>query len=132
MEAALIAHIKELAVEITRRLVGRIAPDAGLDHFVAELCAQFEKLPPQTRAAFASADKTGEPIEIVTAAPLSAEASARLRQKAQEILGKGLVLAFRADPDVIAGIELNGRTASLRNSLRQDLDRIVKELDFGT
>ncbi len=132
MEQALIAHIKALAVEIARRLTSRIAPDAGLDHFVAELCAQFEKLPAESRAAFSSPVGEGEPIEVVTAAPLSAEARARLSQRFEEILGKGPVLTFRSDPNVIAGIELNGRTASLRNSLRQDLDRIVQELGSGT
>ncbi|MGB8276862.1 MAG: F0F1 ATP synthase subunit delta [Methylovirgula sp.] len=128
MEEALIARIKDLAVEIARRLAGRISPEAGLDAFVAGLCAQFNKLPPQTRAAFTSETGHEEAIEIVTAAPLSAETGARVRQALEQIFGIGRQFTFDADPALIAGIEVHGRTASLRNSLREDLDRIVREL----
>ncbi len=128
MEEALIARIKDLAVEITRHLLTRLSPADNLDVFVADLCAQFDRLPAQTRAAFASGAGDGGAIEIVTAAPLSAEMEARVRQALEKIFGLGRQFSFRADPALIAGIEVHGRTASLRNSLRDDLDRIVKEL----
>ena len=131
MEAALIARIKDLAVEITRRLLSRLSPADNIDVFVADLCAQFDRLPPQTRAAFASGTGDGEAIEIVTAAPLSAEAGARVRQVLEKTFGAGRQFSFRADPALIAGIEVHGRTASLRNSLRDDLDQIVKELNIA-
>ena len=128
MEEALIARIKDLAVEITRRLLSRIFPDANLDGFVIGLRAQFDKLPTQTQAAFASGPGEEATIEIVTAAPLSTEMSAHVRQVLEQIFGIGRPFVFRADPELIAGIEVHARTASLRNSLRDDLDRIVKEL----
>ena len=128
MEEALIARIKDLAVEITRRLLSRISPDADLNGFVIGLRAQFDKLPAQTRAAFASGPGQEAAIEIVTAAPLSAEMGVRVRQALEQIFGIGRPFAFRADPALIAGIEVHARTASLRNSLRDNLDRIVKEL----
>lgn len=130
MEAALIARIRDLAVEITRRLLTRISPEDNLDVFVAGLCTQFDKLPPQTRTAFASGAAEGA-IEIVTAAPLSAEASARVRQALEKNFGTGSQFSFRADPALIAGIEIHARTATLLNSLRHDLDRIVKELKIA-
>lgn len=131
MEEALIARVKDLAVEIARRLLSRISPDAGLDAFVAGLCAQFNQLPPQTRAAFTPVTGQEEAIEIVTATPLPAETRARVHQALEQIFGIDRQFTFRADPALIAGIEVHGRTASLRNSLREDLDRIVKELSSG-
>ncbi len=128
MEAALIARIKDLAVEITRRLLSRISPSADLDGFVVGLCAQFDKLSPQTQAAFTLGPGQNAPIEIVTATPLSAEVETHVREALERIVGIGRQFAFRADPALIAGIEVHARTASLRNSLRDDLDRIVKEL----
>jgi F-type H+-transporting ATPase subunit b len=127
MEAALIGRVKDLAVEITQRLLGRIAPDAGLDGFVAGLCAQLDKLPAQTRAAFVPGTGRDGGIEVVTAAPLSTEIGAHVRRALEELFGER-PLSFRVDPALIAGIEVHGRTASLHNSLRSDLDKIVKEL----
>jgi F-type H+-transporting ATPase subunit b len=131
METALIARVKDLAVEIAQRLITRISPDAGLDGFVAGLCAQFERLPAQTRAAFAPQGGPDEAIEIVSAAPLSAEMNGQIRQRLEKTLGAGQSFTFRIEPALIAGIEIHGRTASLRNSLRDDLERMVKELKIA-
>lgn len=131
MDAALVARIKDLAVEIARRLVTRVAPDAGLDGFVDGLCAQLKEASAETRAALISARSKSEPLEVVTAATLSPDAKTRLGSGLQAILGKDVVLTFIADPAVIAGIELHGSTMSLSNSLRQDLDHLAKDLKFG-
>jgi hypothetical protein len=70
MEKALIDHARDLAIDIARRLLGRVSPAAGVDAFLASLREQVKGLPPQQRAAFTqSAD--GDDVELVTAAPLA-------------------------------------------------------------
>ncbi|MGP8232088.1 MAG: F0F1 ATP synthase subunit delta [Methylovirgula sp.] len=130
MEEALLARIKALVIDITRRLLTRIPPDAGLDGFVDGLCEKTKTLPPETFAALCSGDD-GSAVEVVTATALTPEATARLRKKLQAVLGANVTLQFSIDPAVLAGIELHGATVSLNNSLHQDLDRIVKDLSLG-
>ena len=43
-------------------------------------------------------------------------------------LGRPLNFAVAVDPDVIAGLELEAPHATVRNSFRSDLARIVEEL----
>jgi F-type H+-transporting ATPase subunit b len=132
MERTLIDRARDLAVDIARRLLGRVGPATGVDAFLAGLCAQVKALPPQERAAFMQTQE-GDDIEIVTAASLDADAIERIRRAVAEAFtgdnsGKP-ALVFRTDPAVIAGIELNSRHAVIRNSWRNDLERICEELD---
>ena len=128
MEAGLIDRIKGLAIDIARRLLEPLPPAVVLDAFVARLCDELPKLQPETRAALASS--AGGNIEVVTAAPLSREDSDRVRGAIETAFGAPLALSFRADPAIIAGIELNSRHAFVRSSWRDDLDRIGKLLSL--
>jgi F-type H+-transporting ATPase subunit b len=128
MEKTLIDRVRDLAVDIARRLLGRVEPAVGIDAFLAGLCQQVKALPPQERAAFAQA-RDGEGLEIVTATPLDPEAAERIRRAVGEALGDAPALAFRNDPAMIAGIELHGRHAVVCNSWRHDLERIREELN---
>lgn len=130
MEEALLARIKALVIDITRRLLTRIPPEAGLDGFVDGLCEKTKTLSPKTFAALCTGDD-GSAVEVVTAAALTPEATARLRKKLQAVLGASVTLQFSVDPAVLAGIELHGGTVSLNNSLHQDLDQIIKDLSLG-
>ena len=85
-------------------------------------------MPAEARASLASAAATGHPIEIVTAAPLSDEQTRHVRGALKEAFGVDLPFAFRSDPAIVAGIELKGQNAIIRNSWRADLDRIRQEL----
>jgi F-type H+-transporting ATPase subunit b len=126
MERLLIDRASELSVEIARRLLSRVAPAAGVDVFLPELCQQVRASSPRERAGFTP--EGGGSVEIVTAAPLGPEAAERVRGAIAEALGGKPVLAFRSDPAVIAGIELHSRHAVMRNSWRNDLERIREEL----
>lgn len=128
MEETLINHARELSIDIARRLLGRLGPAAGVDDFLAGLCEQVRALSPHERAAFVQSPE-GENVEIVTAAPLSPDATERVRRAVGEALGGKPTLTFRNDPAVIAGIELQSRHAVIRNSWRNDLERIREELN---
>jgi F-type H+-transporting ATPase subunit b len=130
MEKTLIDRVRSLSVDIARRLLGRVGPAAGVDVFLAGLCQQMTALPPQERTAFSQTSE-GDGLEIVTAAPLTPDATERVRRAVGEALGGAPSLVFRSDPAVIAGIELHSRHAVVRNSWRNDLERIREELNRG-
>jgi F-type H+-transporting ATPase subunit b len=65
---------------------------------------------------------------VVPAARRAADAAERVRHAIMEALGGKPALAFRSDPAVIAGIELHSRHAVIRNSWRNDIERIREEL----
>jgi F-type H+-transporting ATPase subunit b len=128
MEETLVNNARELAIDIARRLLGRLGPAAGVDAFLSSLCEQVRVLSPQERAALVRSPE-GEGVEIVTAAPLSPDATERVGRAVREALGGKATLAFRNDPAVIAGIELHSRHAVVRNSWRNDLEHIREELN---
>jgi len=129
MEKTLIDRTRELSIEIARRLLGRLTAAAAVDVFLAGLCEQVRTLSPRERAAFPQGREENDSMEVVTAAPLSAEDAERVRGALAEAFGSKPVFVFRSDPVVIAGIELHSRHAVLRNSWRSDLDRIREELN---
>jgi len=126
-EAAIIDRASELSVDIAQRLLGRLPQPDGLHPFVNELCREVRALPSAARESFAftAAD---QPIEIVTAAPLSDEETRHVRGALNEAFGRELSVAFRSDSAIIAGIELKGQNTIIRSSWRADLDRIHQEL----
>jgi F-type H+-transporting ATPase subunit b len=131
MERALIDHVRDLSIEIAQRLLRRVSPDAGFDFFLKGLCDQAGKLAPRMQAAFTSAARPGEPVELLTAAPLSKEQMQHVRSALEQAFGQPLALTFRSDPAVIAGVELQTLHASIRSSWREDFDKIRKELSFA-
>lgn len=126
MEKTLVDRTRELSVEIARRLLGRVSPGVAADAFLAGLCQQVQALSPRERTAFTPGENGS--IEILTAAPLSAEETERIRSAIAEAFGGKPALVFRSDPAVIAGIELHSRHAVMRSSWRGDLERIREEL----
>ena len=88
MEKTLIDHTRELSVEIARRLLGRLTAAAAVDVFLAGLCEQVRTLSPRERAAFPQGREENDSMEVVTAAPLSAEQAERVRGALAEAFGQ--------------------------------------------
>ena len=84
---------------------------------------------PRQEQSFTSATAADHAIEVVTAAPLSEEETAHVRDALKAAFGSEPPFEFRIDPALIAGIELHSRNTIVRNSWRADLDRIREELD---
>jgi F-type H+-transporting ATPase subunit b len=127
-EAAIIDRASALSVEIAQRLLARFAHRDILHALIDEICREVRALSAEARESLASAAATGRPIEIVTAAPLTAEETQHVRGALNEAFGLELPFAFRGDPAIITGIELKGQNVIIRNSWRADLDRIRQEL----
>jgi F-type H+-transporting ATPase subunit b len=127
-EQAIIASASELAVEIARRLLGRLPSGIALAVFLEELRRELRVLSPEARDSFVSAT-VDHPVEVVTAAVLSNEEVERIRDALKESFGSEISFKCLSNPALIAGIELHGRSTIVRNSWRVDLDRIREELD---
>jgi len=127
-EEAIIDRATELSIEIAQRLLARFPHQDILHAFIAEICREMCALSPAAREGLAAAAGTDAPIEIVTAASLSAEETHHVHAALKEAFGRELPIAFRSDPSIIAGIELKGKNTIIRNSWRADLDRIRQEL----
>jgi F-type H+-transporting ATPase subunit b len=129
MAETLIDRTRELSLEIARRLLSRLTPAAAVDVFLAGICEQVQALSPLERAAFIPAAGESGSLEIVTAAPLGTEEVERVRGAIADAFDGKPTIEFRSDAAVIAGIELYSRHAVIRNSWRNDLERIREELN---
>jgi len=127
-DLAITSHAEELAIEIARRLLARLPPEAGSDVFVGELCGQLRALSRADKQGLVS-EASRRPIEVRIAAALSNEQIERIRRAVSEALGAGPALAFRQDPDLLAGIEFHSGNFIVSNSWRADLVRIREELN---
>ena len=127
-EKQVVDHASTLSVDIARRLLARLPANFALDAFLAALCDEIGKLPSEALSGFAAAATSGRPIEVVTPAPLSKKEMSQVRDALKQAFGQELPLAFRSEPKLLAGIELQGHNVMLRNSWRADLERIREEL----
>lgn len=126
-EQAIIDRASELSVDIAQRLLRHFPQQDILYAFVDEICCEVSAMSPEARHSLAAA-ATGHPIEVFTAAPLSAAQTEHVHGALKEAFGLDPPLAFRGDPAVIAGIEIKGQNAIISNSWRADLERIRQEL----
>jgi len=127
-EQQVINHAGTLSIDIARRLLESLPPNIALEAFLAALCREIRNLSSDARESFAAAATTGRPIEVVTPAKLSKQDATHVRDALKQAFGEPLPLAFRSDPKLLAGIELQGHNVILRNSWRADLERIREEL----
>jgi F-type H+-transporting ATPase subunit b len=128
MQRTLIDHARQLSIAIARRLLGRAALGTGVEMFLGGLCDEVRALPDRERTALVAGHANGDPLQVVTADPLSGEETERVRTALAAAFGTPLALTFRNDRDVIAGIELHSPHVVIRNSWRADLERMRQEL----
>lgn len=114
-----------LAVEIAGRLLDRMPPQARVQGFIRATAEALAKLPPETRAEFGA---QGEPLAVAAPRALSAAEQQACEEAFGAALGRRVKLRVRADPTLIAGLELTGAHAAVRNHLRHDLDAIRETL----
>jgi len=127
-KAAVIDRAGMLAVDVAQRLLDRFRPQDLLSTFVDEMCRDVRALSPQAQQSLAAAATEEHPIEVISAAALSDDEKQKIGATLKEVFGHELPVAFRCDPQIINGIELQGQNTIIRNSWRADLDRIRREL----
>jgi F-type H+-transporting ATPase subunit b len=106
-------------------LVGRLDGPAVRAAFLDLLLAEIRVLPDPVRQAVAA---NGVTLEAISAAPLEPADQQRYRELIGEAFGAHPQIAFKADPALIAGLELRGSHLVVSNSWRADLTRILTDL----
>lgn len=113
-----------LAVQIARKLVTRLPSELVIAPFVTGLSQSLADLPATTRDRIAA----GGAIAIKAPRPLTPEEDAALCASLAEALGRDVTVEIKVDPTLIAGLELDADTATVRNHLSADLEQIKQEL----
>lgn len=127
-QAAWSAQANALAVEIAQRLAARLDGPAISAAFLDWLLAGIRALPAAARQA---AGQDGAIVEAVSAQPLPPAEQDRYRTLIADALGAHPHLEFKADPALIAGIELHGDHFAVTNSWRADLGQILAQLNHA-
>lgn len=119
------ARASRLAVDIARRMFERLPDAARISGFVDGLAQGLGALPPAAREELGA---HGQAVPILAARALDAEEEQALRRAIGTALGRDVTLAVTAAPALIAGLEIETAHAAVRNSFRDDLNRISAEL----
>ena len=128
-EGELIAQASSLSIDIAQRLLRRLSPETVFEAFLAGLEVALEHLPDDGATGLAASD--GEhAVEVITAAPLGEAQAGQVRTLLEQAAGAPVTLVFRAEPDLIAGIEVHARNTIIRNNWQADLARIREELVY--
>jgi F-type H+-transporting ATPase subunit b len=118
-----------LAVEIAERLAARLDGPAVRATFLDWLLKEIRTLPDSARQAVAA---NGVGLEAISATPLDPADQERYRELIGEAFGAHPQIAFKADPVLIAGLELHGPHLVVSNSWRADLTQILADLTHDT
>lgn len=114
-----------LAVHIAGRLAARLDGRAIRAAFLDWLLKEIRSLPQPTRQAMAA---SGVALEAISATPLDPADQERYRELIGEAFATRPQIAFKADPALIAGLELRGPQLVVSNSWRADLSQILADL----
>jgi F-type H+-transporting ATPase subunit b len=114
-----------LAVEIAGRLVARLDGPSARAAFLEGLIRNIRSLPDPARQAMAA---DGLALEAISATPLDPAEEQRCRALIGEALAAHPQIAFKADPALIAGLELRGPHLLVSNNWRADLAQILADL----
>jgi len=117
----------QLAVEIAGRLAARLKGPAVDAAFLEWLLSSLRALPQEVRK-----EAEGAALEVIAAAPIPSAEQENTRKLIAEALGGQPQIAFKTDPDLIAGFELHGPHFSVTNSWRADLSKVLAELKHAT
>lgn len=124
-EQAWATRASHLAVDIARRLAARLDGPAVANAFLDWLLNEIRNLPDAARKAAAS---SGAALEAFTATPLAPADQQRYGKLIGEAFGTSAPVAFKVDPDLIAGLELRGPHLVVANSWRADLLQILADI----
>jgi F-type H+-transporting ATPase subunit b len=115
-----------LAVDIAARLLDRLPDDARIMGFIDGLADGVAALPDDVRNALAA---DGTPLQIAAARTMTDQEKTECRKALKKALSRDVDIDVSVDPDLIAGLELHGPHAEVRNSFRADLDRLRADLE---
>lgn len=119
------AEAGRLAGMIAARLLGRVPGPAATAAILTGFGEVLATLPAPQRAALAAET---QPIEVITATPLTDTEKDHCTALLRQHLAVAVAPRYRADPALLAGIDLRGSHAMLRYSWQAELERITQDL----
>ncbi|BCX89576.1 F-type H+-transporting ATPase subunit b [Methylomarinovum tepidoasis] len=118
-------HAEEQALQLgaafAARLLERLADEHLHHRLVALLLEDLEKLPAEEQARIRSAASVTEPIQGVSAWPLTDAEIQKLNQVLSWILQSQTEMGFSVDPDLIAGVRIDVGAYVIRANLHDEL-----------
>jgi len=124
-DAAWTATASKLAVDIARRLAARLDGPAVRASFLDWLLQEIRALPAAARQAVGA---KGVMLEAISASVLAPADQDHYRDAIGAAFGATPQISFKADPVLIAGLELRGPTLVVANSWQADLTHILADL----
>lgn len=128
VERSVINQASKIAVEIAQKLLERLPTQQALAIFLDALSHQIQALPPKTRELLGASARAGA-VYVATSSPLSQTEELQCQKAIEIALGTATKIVFRADPRLIAGIELSGGALVLKNNWQNDLSQILNQLN---
>jgi len=124
-DAAWAATASKLAVDIAQRLAARLDGPAVRATFLDWLLREIQALPVAARQAVGV---KGVVLEAISASALEPADQDHYRDVIAAAFGAKPQITFKADPALIAGLELRGPTLVVSNSWQADLTHILADL----
>jgi F-type H+-transporting ATPase subunit b len=115
----------QLAVDLANKLLDRLPGEARVAGFMDGIVTGLAKLPEETRASIAL---EGHPIQLKAARAVTPDEEGACRRTLASVFGHPVAIDVSVDPTLIAGIELEGPEAIVRNSFRADLTLLKSKL----
>ncbi len=116
-----------LSVDIAAKLMERLPDETRISPFVPGLARGIEALAQADREALEAQAGRGPLPVLVPREPTGDEMEA-CEAALAPVLGAGIKLKAEVEPALLAGLEIRGDGAVVRNSLRADLETIASEL----
>jgi F-type H+-transporting ATPase subunit b len=114
-----------LAVDLANKLLDRLPGEARVSGFMDGIATGLAKLPQETRTSIGS---EGQPIQLTAARAVTPDEEGACRRTLASVFGHPVAFKISVDPTLIAGIELEGPQAIVRNSFRADLTLLKSKL----
>jgi F-type H+-transporting ATPase subunit b len=114
-----------LAVDIAAKLLDRLPREARVAAFIDGIATGVAELPAGARASIGA---NGASIRLTVARAVTPEEIELCRKALAGVLGHPVAIEVTVEPELIAGLELEGPHAAVRNSFRADLARLKAEL----
>jgi F-type H+-transporting ATPase subunit b len=124
---ALKVETVELAVALARTILARVDPAPLTESLLATAAAHLDQLPAADMERLRG-DLADPGLLVVTPQPMPASAAATWRDRLVRRLGETTRVAFAAEPELLAGVELRLPHARLSFSLADLLARAREEL----
>jgi len=119
----------DLGAEFAKRLLAQVPMELRAEAWIERIEQYSDALPETERDALTKQLAADNALTIVTATPLPAAAADAWRDHLRCRLGKTIAVAFKIDPQLIAGVELHFPNAVLRFSWQSALAAARSEIN---